>query len=78
MLRGVRDRLTAAIQASPVEFAEGTHRFAAFVRRRLFLATCVDRFDQGLVELHSLVLEGRSRVLLDELLVRISNERVRV
>ena len=80
MLGGVGDWLTAAIQAHSVEFAERTHRFAAFISRWLFLATCVDRFDQWLVQLHALVLESCPRVLLDELLVsvRVHNERVRV
>ena len=63
-----------------MEFAEGTHRFAAFIRRRLFLTSRVDRFDQLLVQLHTLVLESRPCILLDELLVRVRvhNERVRV
>ena len=80
MLGGVGDRLTAAIQAHSVEFAKCTYRFAAFISGWLFLATCVDRFDQWLVQLHAFVLESCPSVLLYEFLVsvRVHFERVRV
>lgn len=52
-----------------MEFPEGAQGLAALVGCRLVLTPWLDRLDQTLIKLHSLILEGSSSIFLYDFLI---------